>query len=102
MKPQPPVQVPQFRFRLRRDVSIGPAALKRLWAAACGSEDVTVLRETTRTAEGDSTYRYCLCGPPHLFDIDRVEARLLKTLQSTFPGDHVRLFPSEAALWRSR
>lgn len=95
-------QVPQFRFRLRHDVSIGPAALKRLWAAACGSEDVTVLREATRTANGDSAYRYCLCAPPYLFDVARVEARLLKNLQSTFPADHVRLFPSEAALWQSR
>lgn len=95
------MQVPQFRFHLRREVSIGPMALKRLWAAACGSEDITVLREATRTAMGDSAYRYCPCGPPHLFDLARVEARLLKILQSTFPADHVRLFPPEAALWQS-
>ena len=101
MKAPSQMQVPQFRFRLRHDVSIGPMALKRLWAAACGSEDVTVLREATRTASGESAYRYCLCGPPHLFDLAGVEARLLQTLQSTFPADHVRLFPSEAALWQS-
>lgn len=102
MKSPSQMQVPQFRFRLRHDVSIGPIALKRLWAVACGSEDVTVLREATRTVNGDSTYRYCLCAPPRVFDLARVEARLLKHLQARFPADHVRLFPSEAALWQSR
>lgn len=102
MKPQPRAQVPHFRFRLRHDLSIGPAALKRLWSAACGDENVTVSREPTRTASGDSTYRYCLCGPPHLFDLAHVEARLRTSLQATFPADHVRLFPSEAPLWQSR
>lgn len=102
MKPQPQAHVPHFWFRLRHDLSIGPAALKRLWSVACGDENVTVSREPERTTLGDSTYRYCLCGPPRLFHLARVEARLLQTLQSLFPADHVKLFRSEAALWPNR
>ena len=37
--------VPLFQFRLSSGQSIGPGMLRRLWATACSTEDVTVSRE---------------------------------------------------------
>lgn len=84
--------VPQFQFRLRHGSSIGPVALKRLWSAACGCDDVTVSREPARAASDRTGYRYSLWGPPHRFDLVAVEARLQLTLRARFPEAHVMLF----------
>jgi len=97
MKGTTRAQVPHFQFRLRHGVSIGPTALKRLWSAACGCDDVSVLREADRGSYGGSSYRYCLCGPPQLFDLAQVELRLQDTLQAMFPAERVLLFRLESA-----
>lgn len=72
--------VPLFRFWLRNGQSIGPSALRRLWASACGTDDVTVTREAREAAFGAQTHTYSLCGSPKTANLQNVESRLRRML----------------------
>ena len=72
--------IPLFRFWLRNGQSIGPSALRRLWASACGTDDVTVTREDRAAAYGAQTHTYSLCGSPKTANLANVESRLRKML----------------------
>ncbi len=72
--------VPLFRFWLRNGQSIGPSALRRLWASACGTDDVTVTREAREAAFGPETHTYSLCGSPKTANLQNVEGRLRRLL----------------------
>lgn len=85
-------RVLQFQFRLAHGLSIGSAALKHLWSAACGCGDVSVSREPTRADEERSGHRYSLWAPPHRFDPAIVEDRLRATLEARFSTGRVMLF----------
>lgn len=91
MASQVTLQVPHFQFRLRSGLSIGPDALERLWASACGCKDVRVSREARRTMNGESSYLYSLLAPRHAFDAGRAERRLAVLLGARFPNELVRL-----------
>ncbi|MCR6699892.1 MAG: hypothetical protein NVV68_01390 [Dokdonella sp.] len=72
-----------FQFRLSDSQSIGPVALRRLWARACGSRDVSVKREVRMIGFGKSVPVYLLCGPPQLAQADALEERLRDLLTTS-------------------
>ncbi len=72
-----------FQFRLSDSQSIGPAALRKLWARACGSRDVSVQREVRDAGFGKSVPVYLLCGPPQLIQVHAVEDRLREQLSGS-------------------
>jgi len=78
-----PHHIPLFRFWLRNGQSIGPVALRKLWASACGSDDVTVTREAREMSFGAQTHTYSLCGPPKTPNLPSIEARLRRMLADT-------------------
>ncbi|HEY0180606.1 MAG TPA: hypothetical protein VGC30_13390 [Dokdonella sp.] len=85
-------QISIFQFRLRNGSSIGPDALKRIWAAASGSDDVTVARELRRLgAERPQHHLYSLGGPSNLPDLPAIESRLKTLLQAALAVEHVEL-----------
>jgi hypothetical protein len=71
--------VPLFLFRLTSGQSIGPSALRRLWSTACGTDDVTVSRETRETGASTPIHTYTLCGPAST-NVSNIEGRLRRLL----------------------
>ncbi len=80
---------PLFCFRLNRGQGIGPLVLRRIWADACGTNDVTV----SRAARGNigTDYLYSLCGPQRIEHIHLVEARLRELLAVSLPNATIDL-----------
>lgn len=72
-----------FQLRLSDSQSIGPVALRKLWARACGSRDVSVQREVRDAGFGKRVPVYLLCGPTQLAHGDAVEARLRELLSGS-------------------
>lgn len=64
-----------FKFNLGSGQSIGPGALRTLWARACESTDISVSRQTYRAGSGTKN-TYLLHASPRLKDLPLVEARL--------------------------
>lgn len=65
-----------FQFRLSDSQSIGPAALRGLWARACGSRDVSVQRELRDAGFDKRVPVYLLCGPSRLIQVHALDDRL--------------------------
>jgi hypothetical protein len=80
-----------FRFRLSAAQSIGPAALRKLWSAACGSNDVNVCRVTSGLGYGDTGRSYSLWAPPNTANLWAIETRLRELLADTFPSAAINL-----------
>lgn len=68
-----------FQFHLRNGQSVGPDQLRKLWASACESTDVSVTRQT-RSIGDQTSDLYSLCGSPSMPDLPAVERRLRKLL----------------------
>jgi hypothetical protein len=83
--------IPLFQFRLSSGQSIGPGMLRRLWAAACSTEDVTVSREIRKLGYGRQGHVYSLCGSPKMADLPNVEVRLRRLLQDNASSATVTL-----------
>jgi hypothetical protein len=73
-----------FQFRLMDGQSIGPLALRRLWALACQSENVTVSRQAGRF--GSNSHTYSLCGPTQTANLATIEVRLRSLLEKKTTG----------------
>jgi len=73
-----------FRFRLSGGQSIGAVELRRLWSAACRSDNVSVSR-VAQSSNGEAGYMYSLCGPPRLPDGSEIEKRLRQSLTTALP-----------------
>ncbi len=74
-------QVAMFTFTLGRDESIGPHALRHLWAQASGTGDIGVSRKTA--AEGQRNRPiYTLYAPQQLENLRLVESRLRHMLEA--------------------
>jgi hypothetical protein len=73
-----------FRFRLRAGQSIGAVELRRLWSAACRSNDVSV-RRVADSVNGTGGYTYSLCGPPRMPVDLETEKRLRQSLATALP-----------------
>ena len=80
-----------FRFRLSGGQSIGPKELRRLWAAACGSEDVSVSRVVSAWGCGDVGYTYSLCGPARVVTSPEIEKRTRESLVAALPKANIVL-----------
>jgi len=74
-------QIALFTFTLGNSESIGPAALRDLWARASGSSNVSVARRTPAESFRDRPV-YTLYAPQDLTDIRDVELRLRRLLES--------------------
>lgn len=74
-----------FRFRLSGGQSIGPKELRRLWAAACGSEDVSVSRVVSGQGFGEIGHTYSLCGPSRVASSPQIEERTRESLNAALP-----------------
>lgn len=81
--------LPLFYFRLNHGQSIGPSELRRIWADACGTDQVFV----SRAARGsrDTSYTYSLAGPQRLENIHIVEAHLRQLLAASLPNATIDL-----------
>jgi hypothetical protein len=66
-------------LRVGHQQSIGPDALRALWASACQSLDVSVARQK-RFLDGIQTTTYSLSAPPTLRDPREVELRMRRLL----------------------
>lgn len=64
-----------FKLHLVAGQSISPAALRTLWSRACQSSDISVSRQTRRTAYGMKDV-YSLSGSPRMKDQPVIESRL--------------------------
>ena len=80
-----------FRFRLSDKQTIGPAALRELWSAACRSDDVKVSRVPSGAGYGDRGYAYSLWAAPNTSDLRIVETRLQQLLRETMPTATIKL-----------
>lgn len=76
-----PHLIPMFKFTLGHGQSIGPAALRSLWAHACGTGHVGVSRQEGGFG-GDGRPTYSLLASQHLADLPMVEARLRRALDA--------------------
>jgi hypothetical protein len=83
--------VVMFRFRLSDRQTIGPAALRELWSAACCSNDVKVSRVASGASYGDRGYAYSLWAAPNTPDLRIVETRLQRLLVETMPTATIKL-----------
>jgi hypothetical protein len=72
--------IPMFKFTLGQGQSIGPAALRDLWAQACGTRHVSVSRQEGFGGDGRPTYS--LLASQHLPDLPQVEVRLRRALDA--------------------
>ncbi|MFC4821357.1 hypothetical protein ACFO6Q_13565 [Dokdonella ginsengisoli] len=78
---------PVFQFRLWDGHSIGPAALKRMWSAACDDEKVSVSRTWVGTSHsGVPKYLYCLHPPSLVFNRTLAESRMILYLRARYPS----------------
>lgn len=64
-----------FKLHLVDGQSIGPAALRTLWSRACESNDISVSRQSRRTAYGMKDV-YSLSASPRMRDQPMIESRL--------------------------
>ncbi|CAN5723054.1 hypothetical protein BH23PSE2_BH23PSE2_07150 [soil metagenome] len=64
-----------FKMHLVEGQSVGPDALRVLWSRACESSDVSVSRQSRRTAYGMKDV-YSLSAPPRMKDQPMIESRL--------------------------
>ncbi|KAF1717216.1 hypothetical protein [Pseudoxanthomonas wuyuanensis] len=71
-----------FKFHLRNGQSIGPSALRALWADACGTLDISVSRNV-QTLGPHTTTVYSLHGSPRLQNLAVVENRLRELLEQS-------------------
>ncbi|TLX22239.1 MULTISPECIES: hypothetical protein [Thermomonas] len=86
-------QIAMFTFTLGKDESIGPHALRRLWAQASGTGNIGVSRK--EPAEGQRNRPiYTLYAPQQLDDLRMVEARLRHMLETAHL--HASLTPMHA------
>lgn len=69
-----------FTFTLGSAESIGPQALRRLWAGASGSGDVSVGRKESQWGKGNRPV-YTLYAPQGLGNLHEVELRLRHALE---------------------
>lgn len=83
--------LPIFRLSLRNGASIGPALLKRLWALATGSEQVSVSRDTARPSHASVHDMYIVSAPSVPGDVATVETNLRRLLQERLLAAHVEL-----------
>lgn len=74
-------QVAMFTFTLGRDESIGPLALRRLWARASGTGDIGVSRKESADGQRNRPI-YTLYAPQKLEDLRMVESRLRHMLET--------------------
>jgi hypothetical protein len=79
-----------FRFRLHGGHSIGAIELRRLWASACRSDNVSVSR-VAAPGNGGAGYMYSLCGPPRMPDGPEIEKRLRQSLVTALPKATIAL-----------
>lgn len=86
-------QVAMFTFTLGKDESIGPHALRRLWAKASGSGDVGVSRRESSEGRRDRPI-YTLYAPQELCNLRMVELRLRHMLEAAHL--HASLAPLHA------
>ena len=70
-----------IQFRLRNGQSIGPAALRQMWAVACQTADVAVARKAEKDRFGTQSHIYSLCASPRTSDLAAVEGRMQRLLQ---------------------
>lgn len=75
-------QMALFTFTLGNNESIGPDALKALWAEACGTSNVSVSRQPPSNPNRDRP-TYTLYAPQTLDNLREVELRLRKKLESS-------------------
>ena len=78
-----------FSFRLSEGKSIGPAALRKLWASACHSDDVKVSRVTS--GHDNILHTYSLCASPRTANLQAVEERLRESLAELWPTAAINL-----------
>jgi hypothetical protein len=83
--------VPIFRLRLRNGASIGPVMLKRLWALAAESEEVSVSRDAGRLGHASIHHAYVVSAPGVPRDVSTVETNLRRLLQERLSAAHVEL-----------
>ncbi|MEP6484007.1 MAG: hypothetical protein ABJB01_06125 [Rudaea sp.] len=74
-----------FRFRLSVGHSIGRVELKKLWAAACRSDDVSVSRVESASGFGEMGHTYSLQGPARMPDGAEIEQRIRSALNTLRP-----------------
>ena len=79
-----PTPVALYRFRLTGGQSIGAIELRRLWAAACRNDNVSVSR-VAEASHGEGSHVYSLLGPPRLPDCNEIEKRLRQSLMTALP-----------------
>ena len=84
-------QIAIFRFRLSNSQTIGPASLKKLWAKACESSDVSVTRIASGSGYGERGHVYSLWAAPSTRDIAVIETQLLSLLQAVLPAATITL-----------
>ena len=74
-------QIALFTFTLGSAESIGPHALRRLWAIASGTGNVSVGRKESQWGNGNRPV-YTLYAPQGLGDLRDVELRLRRALEA--------------------
>ncbi|MES2858539.1 MAG: hypothetical protein V4704_05110 [Pseudomonadota bacterium] len=75
-------QIALFTFTLGNNESIGPDALKSLWARASGTSNVSVSRQPPSNPNRDRP-TYTLYAPQTLDNLRDVELRLRKVLEES-------------------
>jgi len=82
-----------FRFKLGKGQSIGPKELRRIWADACRTSDVSVSRSNYDAGYSDDTHTYSLLGSPKTPNLAEVERRMQRMLAELSPTATIRLTP---------
>lgn len=80
-----------FRFRLSNNQTIGPVLLRKLWSAACHSDNVQVSRVPSGAGYGDRGYVYSLWAAPNTPNLHAVEVQLQRLLTETIPAATIQL-----------
>lgn len=83
--------VPMFSLRLGRDRVIARSVLQRIWASACGTDDVEVGATPIDPAQPAGGFIYTLSGLQGCDDLAGVEARVRALLSDSVPGSPVTL-----------
>jgi len=84
-------QVAMFRFRLADSQTIGPSELRRLWAEACGTENVSVTRVESGSGYGERGHIYSLWASRHQRDIRLIELEIERLLRGLLPAVTIKL-----------
>ena len=88
----PQHQIALFTFTLGRAESIGPQALRRLWAIASGSREVSVGRRESQWGDGNRPV-YTLYAPQGLANLREVELRLRDALEGVHLHASLTMMP---------